>query len=550
VTLADGPVARKGTDSVSALPPELDPRGGRRSTRPRAVTRGAGRGAPRPAGVDRGRRGAPGRGAPPPARPVTSRRRGARPSTAGRGVHAAAVVVAVLVLVLATAGYVFQRYYYSQLTKIGLALPKGFKAPAASLDVGSMNVLLVGSDTRAGKGNSAYQAAKGSSTYVEGARSDTMMLAHIPSGGSPITVVSIPRDSWVYIPAWHGIPAHYNKLNSAFSEGNLPGGNPQLLVATIERLTGVVVNHYMQIDFAGFKRMVNALGGVTVCVRTARHDVNSGDFLTAGTHHINGTQALAFVRDRESFANQDITRMKDQQYFLSVMLRKVMSTGVLANPFKLNGFLSALASSVTVDRGFSFNDLRNFALAMRHIGTKNVRFTTIPIANPNAFVDYQSVVLLDRAKDHALFAAWNRAPGTGPKQHGPARYTITVAPSAVHVAVLNASSINGLAHSTASSLTSVGFPVSSVGNATTSPAGTDNLVEYGPGQSAAAQTLAAAVHGAMIMKVPGLGSTLQLVLGGSRVNVQTVHVGEVVPTARYHHIKSVGTSAAAMSCAP
>jgi LCP family protein required for cell wall assembly len=451
-----------------------------------------------------------------------------------------------VVVVLSSTGYVLERYYYARLTKIGIALPHSFKQPRSSLDIGSMNVLLVGSDTRQGKGNSAYQAGAGQ-VRVSGQRSDTMMLVHIPSGGSPITVVSLPRDSWVYIPAWHGHPGFYQKLNVAIEVGG-----PQLLIATIEHLAGVQVNHFVQIDFAGFERMVNAIGGITVCTRTARHDPNSGDFLTAGVHHLNGRQALAFVRDRESFALQDITRMQDQQYFLSVMLKKVMSTGVLANPIKLNSFLSALAASVTVDKNFSFDDLRNFALAMRHIGTKNVRFLTLPYTNPG-FVepDGEDAVELDPAKDHAIFVNWNRAPGTAPHaKQGPATYTVTVAPSGVSLDVLNGSTVTGLAHRAAAALTGAGFHVAAVGNAPSVGNVTGSVVRYAPPQLAEARTVAAAVPGASLQQDPSLGSgTVQLILGSGFATLKPVHVGEVVVVHRVHH-RAVGKSAAAMSCAP
>ena len=121
----------------------------------------------------------------------------------------------------------------------------------------------------------------------------------------------------------------YAKLNAAFSIGGAP-----LLVATIEQLTGLHIDHFASVNFPGLQGMVNALGGIDVCIGTTRHDTNSGDFLTAGEHHINGVQALALVRDRESFPNEDLERIKDQEYFLSVMLQKVLSAGTLVNPLE------------------------------------------------------------------------------------------------------------------------------------------------------------------------------------------------------------------------
>ena len=129
--------------------------------------------------------------------------------------------------------------------------------------------------------------------------------------------------------------------------------------------------------------MVNALGGIDVCIGTTRHDQNSGDFLTRGQHHVNGVQALALVRDRESFPNQDLGRIKDQEYFLSVMLKKVLSAGTLTNPLKLTGFLNAATKSLTVDSGFSIGDMRTLASRFGHLDPTSVIFTTVPIANAN-----------------------------------------------------------------------------------------------------------------------------------------------------------------------
>jgi LCP family protein required for cell wall assembly len=304
-------------------------------------------------------------------------------------------VVSVLVLLGSAAGYAAVRYYAGQLTRLSVNLPQA----GAAGPPGTENFLLVGSDTRAG--SPQFQAKPGSPQYVTGQRSDTMIFIHLPPTGAA-TMVSLPRDSWVQIPAYRQpdgqvLPAHYDKMNAAFAEGG-----PTLLVQLVEQLTGMRVDHYLQVDFVGLQQMVNSLGGLTICVRTPRHDVSSGDFLSAGVHHIDGKQALAFVRDREGLPLGDLDRVKDQRYLLSVMFHKVLSPGVLLNPGAMNGFLSALAHSLTVDRSLSLDDMRRLALRLRHI--ESVQSLTLPVANPSYFVDGQDAVELDMPAVRALFA--------------------------------------------------------------------------------------------------------------------------------------------------
>ncbi|HVA61284.1 MAG TPA: LCP family protein [Mycobacteriales bacterium] len=462
-------------------------------------------------------------------------------------------IASAAVLVVSTSGYVLVRYYDANLTRIFTGIP-GFKSPQAAAD-GSVNFLLVGSDSRGG-GNGNFNAAPGSATYVSGARSDTSLLVHIPPGSGKIVVVSFPRDSYVEIPAWHGTPAHMNKINSAFSEGNLPAGNAGLLEATIEQMSGLRIDHYVQIDFTGFQNMVNALGGITVCVKTSRADHDSGDFLSAGVHHIDGRQALAFVRDRHTFANQDISRIDDQKYFLSVVLKKVESAGTLLNPFKLNAFLGALTSAVTVDSALSFDDIRNFAERMRHLDPAHVTFVTLPFALSNGFVPgIGSVVLLDPAKDAALFAALKNSNSTSPGRSRPGATVPTkliVAPSSIRVEVENGTTINGLAHRASSDLSRVGFNVVSVGT-NPSQVGAASVVYYGPTRADSARTLAAAVPGSTLRADPSLGSDVRLVLGSGYSGAHAVSIDTTVPSPATSSPPATGinsATAASLSCAP
>jgi len=239
---------------------------------------------------------------------------------------------------------------------------------------------------------------------VDGQRSDTVILAHLAKGNQQATLVSLPRDSWVNIPAYTDAkgtahPAHDDKLNAAFSLGGAA-----LLVATVQQLSGIHVDHYVEIDFAGFQNMVSSLGGVDVCLTRPAHDVQTGLNLTAGDHHLDGPTALAFVRQRYGLPLGDIDRIKRQQQFLGSMVRKVESAGTLANPIKLNDFLDALTKSISVDSSMNLGDMTKLALKLKGLGSGNVTLTTMPLLgfSKQNGVDVDDV---DVPKKDALFAS-------------------------------------------------------------------------------------------------------------------------------------------------
>jgi LCP family protein required for cell wall assembly len=400
-------------------------------------------------------------------------------------------------------------------TATSTTAPSGIPTPTSA--PGSENFLLMGSDSRDFAGGQAYNVAPGSAAFVTGQRSDVVMLVHIPAGTAKATVVSFPRDSWVGLPAYvdpknvtH--PAVHAKLNAAFSIGGAP-----LLVATMEQLTGLHIDHFASVNFPGFQGMVNALGGIDVCVATTRHDTNSGDFLTAGEHHINGVQALALVRDRESFPNQDLERIKDQEYFLSVMLQKVLSAGTLSNPLKLTEFLNVATKSLTVDSGLSLGDMRKLASRFSHLDPTHVNFLTAPIADPNYRATSsvygnqpQDNVELDPVGMATLFAslANDNASPTAP--------TPPASPSNVQVSVENGTGRTDLAHTTATQLQSVGFQIGVVGDAAASAVTT---ISYGPTEVAAAEALQAHVPNATLLPTTSAGIVLTLGANFTRISV-------------------------------
>ncbi len=489
-----GSTPPSGSDAAARpLPPHLDPRG-RTALPPRHVL---------PAG---------------PVRP---------PRRAGRILSWIAVVTSVAVLAVAGTGYVLINKYDGNIDRIKNVFGNRDQAPPAAKN-NAQTYLIVGSDSRGDLKPGEGTQGRGA-TFVTGQRSDTVIMAHLYGGKSnKVQLVSFPRDSVVQIPAYTDpetgktTPATRNRINHAFSTGG-----PALLVKTVEQLTGVRIDHYLQIDFNGFQSMVDKLGGVDVCLSKAAKDKDSGIDLSAGRHHIGGEVALSFVRQRKGLPGGDIDRIKRQQQFLGAMIRKVLSAGVLANPLKLNGFLDVATSSLKADDGLQIKQLGDLARRMRNVGAGNVIFATIPLSSSNAY-DRRlgSVVLIDEPKADLLFAAIQRdeAPGTpGPKPTGAAAGPLTVAPGAIRVQVYNGSGINGLGRKAAGQLSALGFQT--VG--TPQSKGTDaatTTVFYGPNKADSARTLAAAIPGATAQLDPSLGRVLQVVIGKGFSGTQPVSV--------------------------
>jgi LCP family protein required for cell wall assembly len=298
----------------------------------------------------------------------------------GRRGRRIALVIGTVVAVLA-AGVVGTYFWLNGKLNTDVTLP------ATSLTSAGTNWLITGSDSRAGLSRTERDALHVGSD--EGTlNSDSIMLLHLGSG-RPV-LISIPRDSYVDIPG-HG----FNKLNAA-----LAYGGAHLLIQTVENATGLKIDHYMGIGFGGLVAVVNKIGGVRICLKTALNDSDSGVHLPAGCHNLNGDQALAFVRDRHSFATGDLQRIQDQRAFLSALLNKATSPGVYLDPFTALPFGSTAAGSMSVDAGTSLLDLVHAASALRSPLTG-----TVPVANPNYPTNAGDSVLWNKAQATALFTA-------------------------------------------------------------------------------------------------------------------------------------------------
>lgn len=246
----------------------------------------------------------------------------------------------------------------------------------------AVNYLLVGSDTREGLSPAELKALRvGSTKSAAGKRSDTMLLVHISKARDKAVIISLPRDTLVTLPERVGtdgkaIHAMQAKLNSAFGWGDAP-----LLIQVIESKTNLRIDHYVEINFAGFAHMVDALGGIQVCTKQNINDPKSHLILSAGIHTLNGIEALKYVRTRDFDGMGDLGRMQRQQQFMSSVLRKATSTGVLLNPVKLLSFFNAAMATVKTDPALNTSDLITLAKQMRNLSASKVRTLTVPLSN-------------------------------------------------------------------------------------------------------------------------------------------------------------------------
>ncbi|WP_406330529.1 LCP family protein [Streptomyces sp. NBC_00203] len=241
------------------------------------------------------------------------------------------------------------------------------------------NYLIVGSDSRAGM--SAAEKKKLHTGSAEGKRTDSMMILHTGDNGS--TLISLPRDSNVTIPTYKGSTSGKTfqgtgrqvKLNAAYAEDG-----PTLLVRTIEANTGLHIDHYVEIGFAGFASIVDAVGGVEMNLDQGFKDKYSGADFKKGKQTLNGEQALAFVRTRHAFAASDLQRTKNQQKFLAALAHQVATPGTVLNPFKLYPTMGAGLDSLTVDKDMSLWDLADMFWAMKGVTGGDGKSMNMPVS--------------------------------------------------------------------------------------------------------------------------------------------------------------------------
>lgn len=291
------------------------------------------------------------------------------------------------------AGGLYLRSVESDIERVDAFTDVPAEARPPAVAKGAMNLLVLGSDTR-DPGRDA------------GSRTDTIILAHLPKDRSSAQLISIPRDTWVSVPRSKdgGQGGRDAKINAAYAWGGVP-----LMVQTVEKFTGIRVDHVAMVDFAGFKEIVDALGGIDITIEkgfTSTHSLNPDGRRTfrAGRQTIDGAAALDYARERYAFADGDFSRIRHQQQVIKAILDKASSGGVLTNPGKLNAFIKATADSVSVDKSLSIVDL---AMELRHLRSGNLGFYTSPTKGTGR-IGSESVVLADTAKARSFFDAVRR----------------------------------------------------------------------------------------------------------------------------------------------
>jgi LCP family protein required for cell wall assembly len=300
------------------------------------------------------------------------------------------------------------------LAYLGFYLVLGFhaassldKVPAAAnvamADTAGTNWLLVGSDSR--EGLTKAERKQLHTGRDEGSqRTDTIMLIHIDDSGKP-TLVSLPRDSYITIPAHialdgSSVEDRKNKINTAYGKGGAP-----LVVETVERNTGLHIDHYMEVGFKGIRDITDAVGGVNMCVPADVTDENSGLSLLAGCQELDGRNALAYVRMRYADPKGDLGRVERQQQFLSSVMKKVATPAVILNPISMWKLVDAGTSSVNVGDGDSIRNISDLALAMRGLSNGKGTLTTVPVADADANTAAGSSVIWDEAAARELFVS-------------------------------------------------------------------------------------------------------------------------------------------------
>lgn len=260
--------------------------------------------------------------------------------------------------------------------------------PGRVADTPGTNYLLVGSDSRAGL-TPEQEAELATGGEVGPERTDTIMLLHVPSSGPPV-LVSIPRDSYLAIPG-----VGQDKVNAAFAVGNAP-----LLTQTVEQATGVRIDHYVEIGFAGFADITDAVGGVEVCLDAPVSDPLAGIDLPAGCQELDGQQALGFVRTRAT-ALADIDRIRHQREFISALVDKATGVGTLVNPFRWFALMRAASGALEVGEGDHLWDVARLAWAMRG----DLQSTTVPVGGFADVPGSGNVLLWDEVNAPRLWSA-------------------------------------------------------------------------------------------------------------------------------------------------
>lgn len=433
-----------------------------------------------------------------------------------------ALTVAVAVVVLGTAGlgWIYLRLNGSIHTFDAGGLSKN--RPDAASSKGE-NVLVIGSDSRAGSNSTLGAGDKG-----DIGRSDTAFLLHIYADHRHAIAVSVPRDTLVTVPPCKLPDGSWTRtrpntmFNEAYSVGETAKGNPACTQNTVEKLTGLRVDHTVVVDFKGFASLTEVVGGVKVCLPQDiyqgdldPHRTTKGELLfRKGEQTVSGQKALDYVRLRHGIGDgSDIGRIKRQQAFVASLIKKVRSDGL--TPTRLLPLAEAATKSMTVDPGLGTADkLMSFAMSLKNIDLHNTKFVTVPwryegsrvaVVEPDASALW-AALKADRTIDGKDASGRNNTPSASPTT------AAQVSGDGIDVAVYNGTTTGGLASTAAAALTAHGFTVTGTANAT-SQDHTTTVIEYDTGLKSRAETVAELFPGAALQSIGG--AAVNVVVGES-----------------------------------
>ncbi|MFI7414873.1 LCP family protein [Streptomyces sp. NPDC049627] len=461
----------------------------------------------------------PPRQSPPPAqrRPQPSRRGGARPVAPVRRKRprwAMRAVTTLSVVVLASAG-IGHAVVTSLDAKIARVDP--FKDMKNRPQAGhGMNVLLVGTD-----GRDRISEEERRKYRLGGAPchcTDTIMIVHISEDRERASVVSLPRDSYAEVPAGEGRKAHPIKINAAYAEGG-----PNLTVRTVEHMTHIKIDHYLEVDFTSFMKTVDVVGGVQVCTAEPLKDSYTGLDLPAGTHRLMGGEALQYVRARHVDSGSDLGRMQRQQRFMAALIERATSSGILLNPMRFRDVTRAVLGSVRADKGFGTGELLDLGRAMRNFSPSSSEFTTVPIRQIGYDVKgVGSTVKWNSAKAERLFRTLREDRPLDVHRKRTKVVRVEVAPQEIHVQVENGTHAEGLGQRVDAALAATGFRTSGRPVDAEDRSLKRTVVAHDPRWDRSAKSLAAALPGSELRPVKGLGPTLKVIVGADFRQVRKV----------------------------
>lgn len=423
-----------------------------------------------------------------------------------------------IVLGLIASAAIGAAWYFAKQLEGNVTTIEGFVAAEPVKSYEPVNFLIMGSDNRA-NGNTV----EGETPEISGERSDTTLLVHIRADRESALVVSIPRDTLVQLPTCASESGQWEvtaKFNSSFTYGGA-----SCTVEAVERITGIDINHAVVVDFLGFKSMVDAVGGVDVCLEDAVYDRDSGLDLPAGWSTVSGDQALAFVRARKSLGDgSDIDRIARQHQFISSAIREATDAGLLLQPVKLYRMLDAVTKSLSVDAGIDqIGEMATMATSLRGLRPENIKFVTMPFFYSP---DGSDVVINEPIADEIWAAIsndeeWPKAP------EEPGVDALTVPPAEISVLVANGNGKDNAATNAAADLQGIGFGISGLAMADAATYA-QSVVVYNPVDAEAARTVQSAVPGSIMRasEEAPIGS-LQLIVGSNYSGAERVSVARV-----------------------